>query len=261
MTLADPDRIPGLSPSGYDRLGEFHDLFVDEARLRLRPAFESAFGRLEPSAIVLDLGAGTGLGVRHLARATRARIVAVEPSVTMRAVLLARVADDPALASRVTVVAGSVPGAFDELPDVVAGFVCAHMLGHVGPADRARTFALLAERLADGGVGVVTVNATAEPRNEVAVEERRIGEHSYIAKYLPPGPNGRPSSEYEVRDADGSLLRAERFAGQWTPITAEGLRAELVNDGWRLTAQDRAATVLVLSRELEDDPLASSQAR
>ncbi|HNR00857.1 MAG TPA: class I SAM-dependent methyltransferase, partial [Trueperaceae bacterium] len=102
MTLADPDRIPGLSPSGYDRLGEFHDLFVDEARLRLRPAFESAFGRLEPSAVVLDLGAGTGLGVRHLARATRARIVAVEPSVTMRAVLLARVADDPALASRVT---------------------------------------------------------------------------------------------------------------------------------------------------------------
>ncbi|MBX3140629.1 MAG: class I SAM-dependent methyltransferase [Trueperaceae bacterium] len=249
MTKTASDRVAEAPTAGYDRLGEFHDLFVAAARRRLRPALAAAFGGLRPDAVVLDLGAGTGLGVRQLAQATRARVVAVEPSVTMRAVLLARLADDPELTSRVTVVAGSVPDAFDELPEEVAGFVCAHMLGHVSPADRALTFSALAARLAGGGVGVVTVNATAEPRSEAVVEERRIGEHRYIARYLPAGADGRPSSEYEVRDADGRLLRAERFPGHWTPITPEGLRAELVPAGWRVTTHDHAATVLMLSRE------------
>lgn len=249
MTKTASDRVAEAPTAGYDRLGEFHDLFVAAARRRLRPALAAAFGGLRPDAVVLDLGAGTGLGVRQLALATRARVVAVEPSLTMRAVLLARLADDPELTSRVTVVAGSVPDAFDELPDDVAGFVCAHMLGHVSPAARAQTFAALAERLADGGVGVVTVNATAEPRSETVVEERRIGEHRYIARYLPAGADGRPSSEYEVRDADGRLLRAERFPGHWTPLTAEGLRAELAPAGWHVAAHDQAATVLMLSRE------------
>lgn len=254
-TPASDEPVPSAPAAGYDRLGEFHDLFVEEARRRLRPALAAAFGGLPPDAVVLDLGAGTGLGVRQLAQATRARIVAVEPSLTMRAVLLARVVDDPELTSRVTVVAGYVPAVFDELPDEVAGFVCAHMLGHLSPAERARTFAALTARLAEGGVGVVTVNATAEPRSETFVEARRIGEHRYIARYLPPGPDGRPGSEYEVRGADDQLLRAERFAGHWTPITAEGLRAELAPAGWSVAAQEPSGTVLLLGRQRSGEPL------
>lgn len=130
---------------------------------------------------MLDLGAGTGLGVRQLAHATQARIVAVESSLTMRAVLLARVADDPTLRSRVTVLAASVPDVFDQVLDPVAGFVCAHMLGHLCPTTRTRTFAALANRLTNGGVGVVTVSATAEPPSKPVVEKLRIGEHWYWA--------------------------------------------------------------------------------
>lgn len=62
----------------YDALGEFHDLFMDEAWIRLQPRLADAFGSLGPSDTVLDIGAGTGVGVRALAQVTRAQIVAIE---------------------------------------------------------------------------------------------------------------------------------------------------------------------------------------
>jgi methylase of polypeptide subunit release factors len=74
----------------YEGMGEFHDLFMDDAWARLRPVLTEAFAHLDESATVLDLGAGTGLGTRALAASTPARIVAVEPPLTMRAVLTAR---------------------------------------------------------------------------------------------------------------------------------------------------------------------------
>lgn len=243
----------GADLPGYDGMGEFHDLFMDEPHRRLRPALEAAFGDLDPDQIVLDLGAGSGLGVRQLAQATRARIIAVEPSLTMRAVLLARVADDPTLTDRVSVHAGAVPEVFEQLPHRVTGFVCAHMLGHLSPADRAQTFAALADRITPTGVGVVTVNGTTAAPTEPATEERRIGEHRYVARYLPPGPDDDADSDYEVYDADGRLLRAARFAADWTTNTADLLRAELAPAGWRLTPREEAPTVLLVTRELEGE--------
>lgn len=82
---------PGDSDSDtYAAVGEFHDLFMDDAWDRLVPALARAFGALDAGGTVLDVGAGSGVGTRRLAAATRATIVAVEPSVTMRSVLLAR---------------------------------------------------------------------------------------------------------------------------------------------------------------------------
>ncbi|GAB3173361.1 hypothetical protein GCM10027059_44230 [Myceligenerans halotolerans] len=111
--------------------------------VQLRPVLEAAFGDLGPDATLLDLGAGSGVGTRTLAACTRARIIAVEPSRTMRSVLLARIADDGALGEQVSVMAGAVPRALEELPGEVAGFVCAHMLGHLTAAQRTETFAVV----------------------------------------------------------------------------------------------------------------------
>ena len=240
-------------PAGYDGMGEFHDLFMDESHRRLRPALEAAFGGLDTDEVVLDLGAGSGLGVRQLAQATRARIIAVEPSLTMRAVLLARVADDPALTGRVSVLAGAVPDVFEQLPGRVAGFVCAHMLGHLSKAARVQTFAVLSDRLMPTGVGVVTVNGATAPPSEAVIEERRIGEHRYIARHLTAGADGEADSEYEVYDADGRLIRAARFPAGWTTITADLLRAELAPTEWRLTAREDAPTVLLVTRGSEGE--------
>ncbi|MGC3953650.1 MAG: class I SAM-dependent methyltransferase [Propionicimonas sp.] len=224
---------PGLD---YDGLGEFHDLFMDPAIQRLQPVLRDAFGRLGPDDVVVDLGAGTGLGTRALAGQTRARIIAVEPSQTTRAVLTARVADDPTLTERVTVLAAAAPQVVDDLPDL-AGFVCSHVLGHLTSQQRAATFAGLAARLRAGGVGVVTVNPdvlpAAEP-TEPTTLERWIGSQRYTVRYL-PAADGEHASEYQVSDRRGRVLRTERFGGTWHRLTADLLRQELAPQRWQFT--------------------------
>lgn len=229
-----------MSPLGHDAaprtdayqdLGEFHDLFMSAPWDRLRPSLRAAFGALDPGATVLDLGAGTGMGTRTLAAVTRARIVAIEPSRTMRAVLTARVADDADLSHRVTVRAGLLPDALDEVRWPVAGFLCAHMLGHLPATARAATFARLRTLLAPGAVGLVTVEPEArEPLTAAIAEERQIGDLRYVARYLPSPDERRFVSEYEVLDGE-RVLRQERFAGSWESLTFDGLQNELAEAG------------------------------
>lgn len=140
-------------------MAEFHDLFMGPARERLRHVLEGTFGLLTDRDTVRDIGAGTGVGTRALAQVTDARIIAVEPSLTMRSVLAARVFDDPALRDRVTVLAGSAPEVLAPLEAASAsGFVAAHVLGRLGAGARAALFAELARLLAPGGAGEVTAN-------------------------------------------------------------------------------------------------------
>lgn len=211
----------------YEELGEFHDLFMEGAWARLRPALVQVFSGLTSADLIVDLGAGTGVGTRILAGCTPAQIVAIEPSRTMRAVLLARIADDSALADRVSVIAGAAPEALDEVAGPVAGFVCAHMIGHV-PADSRRSiFGTLAALLTDAGRGIVTVDRDDAPddRGEV-VEERRIGRHRYLARHLPAETDGEYASEYAVLAGD-RVVRQARFGGSWQPVTFADLTSEL----------------------------------
>jgi len=209
----------------YERLGEFHDLFMEPVWAALAPALADAFGALGPGAVVADLGAGTGVGTRVLARSTAAEIVAVEPSLTMRAVLTARIADDPDLAARVSVLAGGVPDVLAEVPPL-DGFVCAHVLGHLTAAVRARTFARLAGVLKPTAVGVVVVNPEPGDARPEPVLERRLGRYRYVVAHVPAG-DGRYASEYQVIADDGMVARRERFAGRWATITLGDLAAEL----------------------------------
>lgn len=229
----------------YEAMGEFHDLFMEEPWARLRPVLVDAFSGLSPSELVVDLGAGTGIGTRLLAGCTAARIVAVEPSLTMRAVLTARIADDPAMAGRVSIVAGSAPAALDEIRGPVAAFVCAHVLGHVPGAVRAAIFQRLAGLLGPDGRGIVTVDPEGGPQEAELVQERRIGDHRYVARYLPSSDPSGYASEYAVLDGD-RVLRQERFVGTWEPLPLDKLTAELASAG--LTAQEIAPGVALILR-------------
>lgn len=159
----------------YAELGELHDLFMPDVWDPLVGTLATTFGDLGPDTTILDLGAGSGVGTVRLADATQAQILAVEPSLTMRSVLLAHIADDHELSERVSVYAGAAPAILDEIDEPLDGFLCAHMLGHLSADERRDTFERLAALLRPDGVGLVTVPRQGAAGTDVVVEERRIG--------------------------------------------------------------------------------------
>ncbi|NEE04378.1 class I SAM-dependent methyltransferase [Phytoactinopolyspora halotolerans] len=232
----------------YGAMAEFHDLFMVEPWDELRSHVRAAFGGLPAEAIIVEIGAGSGIGTRVIAQETRARVFALEPDLVMRAILTARVADDPELASRVTVVAGAVPADLGRLPERVDGFVCAHMLGHLAESDRRALFAWLATHLSDDGTGLVTVHW---PRREVGgspdetngandagggndadgsggdvVEVRTLGEYEYRARHHAPDRPDESRSSYEVWRGE-VMLRRYTFTSAWRIVTTEVISTDL----------------------------------
>ena len=83
----------------------FYDLFHESWCVpKLRRSLSSLLAGVRRS--ILQVGAGTGLVTASLADWTPAEIFALEPSATMRAVLLSRLSSRPDLLSRVTVLSG-----------------------------------------------------------------------------------------------------------------------------------------------------------
>jgi SAM-dependent methyltransferase len=215
-----------MEAGSYDEIAEFHDLFMEPVWERLRPVLEEAFGALTERDTVLDIGAGTGVGTRALAQVTDARIIAVEPSLTMRSVLTARVFDDPALRDRVTVVAGSAPGVLAPLEaGSASGFVAAHVLGHLDAGARAALFAELARLLAPGVTGVVTVNRPVHVDLPTPQERLTIGTRTYTEQHV-AGEDGAAQSVYTVRDGSGEVVREHRFTSSWESVTAREVARE-----------------------------------
>lgn len=162
----------------YDDLAEFHDLFMKEPWEALRPAVREVVGGLGPDDVVVDLGAGTGMGTRVIAAESAASLVAVEPSRMMRTALMARVAGDQALAERVTVVAGGLPDALE---------TC------IGEQPVAGPVRFTPDVIADGTV----------------VEQRHVGRYLYEAHYLETAETDTFLSEYGVKDRDRGLVRKD----------------------------------------------------
>lgn len=245
----------GTAPeSVYDRLGEFHDLFMDRSWERLRPVLAQAFGAFGPDRRIVDLGAGSGLGVLALAAETKTRISALEPSLVMRSTLTARVADRPELAARVTVLAGSVPDDLHALPDPIDGAVCANMLGHLGPEERHRLYGWIDHRLTADGVVVLTVHDEQTEQieqgeqvldSEPYEQRRKLGDYEYRAFYEQSSQRDQFSSRYEVW-RDDALVRSEHYDGRWYAITYR----DVVNDlrGLSLTASLHSPDIVLIRR-------------
>ncbi|GAB3193286.1 class I SAM-dependent methyltransferase [Nesterenkonia suensis] len=227
----------------YELIGELHDLFLgEETWSPVRPVLQELFGDLDDGAVVMDIGAGTGLGISILAEVHPGRITAVEPSAMMRAGLLTRISAEVDLSARVRVIAEPAPEAFAQLAGPVDGFLCTHMLGHLHSAQRRELFAQLAHHTAPGACGLVTSEPNLVPPPDGPVERhRRLGGLDYVARFVPQ-PGG-VLQRYEVRDGD-MVLRSLEAASRWQPVTQTEIAAEAESAGFALEGRSDGLAVL-----------------
>jgi Methyltransferase domain len=224
----------------YSASGEYVHLLSLPAWTDLRPRLAAALAGLDPDGgPVLELGAGSGLGTDVLLDTVEGDVLAVEPSASLRGVLLARLADRGT--DRVTV----FPGGATEvpLPDRITAVVGMHMVGHLAPADRKRLWAAITEHLSPGGPVVLNVQppAAAEAVPEFPWMSVAVGGLRYegTGSAAPTGPDSvRWRMRYRTRREDGTVLAEASAEYAWWIVTAEGLAAELAEAGLVATVDD-----------------------
>jgi len=236
---------------GYAVGAEYLELFSLPMWAGLRPRLVDALDGADPSAgPLLDLGAGTGIGTQVVLGALpAARVLAVEPSPALRAVLLAKLAADPDGARRVTVQPADAAGA--ELPDRLGGVIAMHMIGHLDPAARRALWGRLVGRLAPGAPLVVGLQPPAEA---VAVPFARhsraeIGDLTYEG-WASAEPTGASTIRWTMtyRTLHRGRLLGERTAEHdWHILPAAAAVAELTDAG--LHARTAPGGLVVATRE------------
>lgn len=165
----------------YTRSADYLDLLSAGFWQHMAPIVTEALsGFADSDATIVELGAGTELGTAAIAHAApNARIVAVEPSSHLRAVLLHRVASDADLRSRVTIENRPFPSS--RLPAKFDALVMINSLGHLEPGARGELWRVIAAGLLPGGCAIVNLQqpttAAAVPEFEMARE--RVGNREY----------------------------------------------------------------------------------
>lgn len=219
----------------YRESAEYLDIMSRDAWRELGPLLAEVLVTADPLVgPVVDLGAGTGLGVLAIAQALpQAEIIAVEPSPGLRAVLLSRVYDDPGLARRVTVVDTDAQHA--TLPDRLGGVTAMNMIGHLDRAERRALWATLAKRLAPK---VPIVLNLQPPGSAIVLPDTRfteipIGRRTYEG-WGRAEPHGTDAVTWHMRYRvleSGVLVDERAVDYRWWIVTEGDLRAEAAEFG------------------------------
>lgn len=220
----------------YQDSGEFLDLLSVDAWRALRAPVQHALTGARTDAPAVDLGAGSGRGVRILAEAVPGcEIIAVEPSPVQRAALHTRIIDDPDLASRTTVVAATAEQV--DLPETIGAALAINMIGHLSVADRRVLWQRLATRLRSGAPLVVNLQP---PSEAVAVAKAefttvRVGRLRYrgSGSAQPAGPDQVTwSMRYRVFDDEDRTVREVSAEYPWQVLSQGQLLDELSAAGF-----------------------------
>ena len=238
--------------TSYQMSGEHVAVLITPVWQTLGPALSRALAALDTSGgPVLDVGAGTGLGTRVVAATLPgARVLAVEPDRGLRTALLADVAGDPELSSRVTVVGTDLLST--TWPEQISGLVALNVLGHLSPAERAVTWRRLAERLAPGGRAVLDLSPPHEdepvpssPLPDVVVGDRRYGG---TAQAEVTGPR-LLEWRMDYRVAQGDVVVAEATVRyEWHLVTPHEVAAEVAGAGLHLLAPHQEGDLYLITR-------------
>ncbi len=248
-----PPPFPAPTPEGfYARTPEYVAVLLAPVWEALGPALAATLDGLDPAAgPVVDVGAGSGLGTRVIARALRTRGSSPSSRTALRTALLAGVAADPDLRARVTVLdTGLLTAA---LPERIGALVAMNVLGHFDPPGRRRIWALLDDRLAAGGRAVLHLQPPYRPEGVPAtpMPEVTVGRRRYrgSAAAEPAGADAVTWEMSYVVDQEGAAVTASRARNHWFVLTPEQLAAELVPHGLRLRVDDAGTGVHVARRE------------
>lgn len=214
----------------YSPTAEFYDLVGGQHWAHSDPALASALAGIDTGhGPVLDLGAGTGRTTEAIGRVLPdARIIAVEPSPGMRAVLTSRVVRDPDLRPRVTVVAARAQET--ELPERLSAAVICGVLGYLDREERAGLWHRLLGRLPAGAPIVVELMALGTPQSvaPLRIARQRLGDQDYEAWLSgePCGPDRmRWSATWRVLNGE-KLVREVDVTHEWYTFGIQDLAAE-----------------------------------
>ncbi|MFV2102321.1 class I SAM-dependent methyltransferase [Micromonospora sp. LOL_024] len=219
----------------YRISGEYLHLLSEPAWQALRTPVAEALRGAVGDAILLDVGAGSGLGTEVLAAAVPdGDLIAVEPSPVLRAVLLARLAARAVLRQRITVVAADALGV--DLPARLGGVLAMNMIGHLDPDGRRAFLRRVAGSLVPDAPLVLNLQPPAEPTAVPfsVFATVRVGRYTYEGGGAaePSGPDSVTwRMRYRVLDVDGAALREDHADYHWHVIPAKVLLAELAEAG------------------------------
>ncbi|MGA4668743.1 class I SAM-dependent methyltransferase [Propionibacteriaceae bacterium Y1923] len=173
-----------MTPDPYAAPAGAYDLFNAPARAGQVAALDALLPHLDPShGPILDVGAGSGLNIAHLLEHSPAvSVYALEPSPTMRALALARVAARPDWFDRVTVRPEDFFSA--TLPPRLGEAVLLGVIGHFDAGERAAVLAELAARLPTGGAALFDLQPPERPEGDSMTStevkaEHTTGEHEH----------------------------------------------------------------------------------
>lgn len=227
---------------------EFYELLATAHWERTGAHLARWLDRVDPSAgPVVDVGAGTGIGIPYLLAAVPgADVHAIEPSRAMRTALHTRLLLHPVLNDRVTVDPRPLR---DALPDTGCAAVLSAVLGHLDDADRHCLWRFAAERMPAGAPVVVELLPPYRPTEIELVRyaARPVGRFTYEG-WQSGEPAGSRTMRWTMiyRVLEGDALVSEQVVRStyrcWSP---DDVRAEVEPFG--LSATECGDAVIVRS--------------
>ncbi|UBU15771.1 class I SAM-dependent methyltransferase [Nonomuraea gerenzanensis] len=212
----------------------FYDLFHEDGHVpAIRELLPPLLAGVRRS--VIEIGAGTGLITELIARVTPAEVYALEPSLGMRSVLVSRLATDPEVLRRVTVLPC---GALDaEVDEPVEAVVMISVLQSFAAAERAQLWRVLGRLLEPGGRLLFNWRdrAPAVPGEPQVLGSYQVGRHTYeVAGQVLEAEGERVTSRFHYRIRQrGAVISDDELISTVHWPAGDVLAAELKEAGFQ----------------------------